>query len=147
MVVAVAVVYYTMSAGIFRSAPPGEPSLSLPTNRQSENQPLNSEQSRVQHADEDTFATMVLKSDIPVLVDFYADWCGPCQRLAPVLERLAAENPGAKIVKVNVDSSPKLADQYGVSAIPSLKLFKNGLVIGELVGLASKTELEMLLRR
>ncbi|MGO8753321.1 MAG: thioredoxin [Thermoguttaceae bacterium] len=91
------------------------------------------------------FFTMVLKSNVPVLVDFYADWCGPCQRLAPVLEELARETPGAKIVKVNVDQSPSLASEYGVDSIPSLRVFRNGVVTNQLVGLASKSQLRSLL--
>jgi thioredoxin 1 len=103
--------------------------------------------SQVHHANEANFDDIVLKSDVPVLVDFYADWCGPCQRLAPVLEELAAENPGARIVKVNVDHSPSLAAEYGVNSIPSLKVFKNGTVTDQLVGLASKSQLQSLLTR
>jgi thioredoxin 1 len=103
--------------------------------------------SQVHHANEANFDDIVLKSDVPVLVDFYADWCGPCQRLAPVLEELAAETPGARIVKVNVDHSPSLAAEYGVNSIPSLKVFKNGTVTDQLVGLASKSQLQSLLTR
>ena len=101
----------------------------------------------VQHANDTTFDQLVLQSQVPVLVDFYADWCGPCQRLAPVLEQLAAENPKAAIVKVNVDQSPRLASEYGIDSIPNLKLFKNGTVAAEVVGLASKGQLERLLQR
>ena len=103
--------------------------------------------SQVQHANEANFRDIVLKSDVPVLVDFYADWCGPCQRLAPVLEELAAEIPDARIVKVNVDHSPGLAAEYRVDSIPSLKVFKNGTVTDQLVGLASKSQLRSLLDR
>jgi thioredoxin 1 len=103
--------------------------------------------SQVQHADETNFGEIVLKSNVPVLVDFYADWCGPCNRLAPVLEELAAEVPDAKIVKINVDHSPRLAAEYGISSIPSLKVFRNGEVREELVGLASKSQLRDMLRR
>ena len=102
---------------------------------------------QVQHANDTNFHTVVLKSDVPVLVDFYADWCGPCQRLAPILEELAAETPSARIVKVNVDNSPGLAAEYGVDSIPSLKVFKNGTVTDQLVGLASKNQLRTLLTR
>jgi thioredoxin 1 len=105
------------------------------------------QQSRVQLADEGNFRNLVLNSDVPVLVDFYADWCGPCRSLAPVLEELSAEIPGARVVKVNVDDSPNLADQYGIASIPSLKVFKNGTVTDELVGLASKSQLRALLAR
>jgi len=101
----------------------------------------------IEHADDATFGSTVLNSKIPVLVDFYADWCGPCRRLAPVLEDLATENPHVKIVKVNVDDSPNVASEYGVDSIPSLKLFRNGSIAGELVGLASKGELRALLSR
>ncbi|NUQ63537.1 MAG: thioredoxin [Pirellulales bacterium] len=102
---------------------------------------------KVQHANEDTFSREVLGSNVPVLVDFYADWCGPCQRLAPTLEELARDTPDAKVVKVNVDHSPRLAARYGVDSIPSVKVFKNGEVVAEHVGLASKLQLLDLLRR
>jgi len=103
--------------------------------------------SQVHHANEANFDDLVLKSDVPVLVDFYADWCGPCQRLAPILEDLAAETPDARIVKVNVDQNPNLASQYGISAIPSLKVFKNGSVVDQVAGLASKNQLRSMLDR
>ena len=104
--------------------------------------PANQE---VQHGNEGNFEKLVLKSSVPVLVDFYADWCGPCRRLGPILEELANETPGARIVKINVDDSPNLASQYGVDAIPSLRVFKNGVVTQQLVGLASKEELKELI--
>jgi thioredoxin 1 len=107
--------------------------------------PVMNEKRQVQHASEATFDDMVLKSDVPVLVDFYADWCGPCQRLAPVLEQLATEIPGVRIVKVNLDHCPRLATQYGVQSIPTLKVFRNGTGGGQIVGLASKSQLRALL--
>ena len=103
--------------------------------------------SQVQHASEANFDSLVLKSNVPVLVDFYADWCGPCQRLTPILEELARETPDAKIVKVNVDHSPNLAAEYGVDSIPSLRVFKNGAVTEQLVGLANKNQLKSLISR
>ncbi len=103
--------------------------------------------SQVQHANETNFDSLVLKSDVPVLVDFYADWCGPCQRLTPILEELARETPEARIVKVNVDHSPSLAAEYGVDSIPSLRVFKNGAVTEQLVGLANKNQLKSMISR
>jgi thioredoxin len=119
-----------------------------PTLTQGENRmPATQKNSLVHHANESNFQDIVLKSDVPVLVDFYADWCGPCQRLAPILEDLAGETSTARIVKVNVDQNPELAAAYGISAIPSLKVFKNGTVVAETAGLASKRQLQSLLGR
>ena len=103
------------------------------------------QQNKVHHADEASFAELVLDSDVPVLVDFYADWCGPCRMLAPVLEDVARETTGARIVKVNVDHSPQLAARYGISSIPSLKVFKDGKVVDEQVGVANKARLKAML--
>ena len=102
-------------------------------------------EAKVYHADETNFDELVLKSDVPVLVDFYADWCGPCRRIAPVLEELAQETSDARIVKVNVDHAPELATRYGISSIPSLKVFGDGKVIDEHLGLADKAQLKALL--
>lgn len=101
----------------------------------------------VEHANDADFGQLVLNADVPVLVDFYADWCGPCQMLAPTLETLARETSHAKIVKVNVDHNPELARQYRVSSIPTLLVFDGGKVTGEHVGLAGKSQLESLLAR
>jgi thioredoxin 1 len=100
---------------------------------------------KVHHADEDNFAELVLDSDVPVLVDFYADWCGPCRVVTPVLEELAKETTDAKIVKVNVDHSPLLAARYDINSIPSLKVFDEGDVVDGHVGLASKGRLKKML--
>jgi thioredoxin 1 len=102
---------------------------------------------RIEHADEATFEQRVLGSDVPVLVDFYADWCVPCQTLAPTLEQLARELPDAKIVKVNVDQNPRLAARYRISSIPNLLVFNNGQITAEHTGLASKDQLRALLER
>lgn len=92
---------------------------------------------------QDNFNTEVLQSDNPVLVDLYADWCGPCQQLGPVIDQLAAENVNSvKIGKLNIDENPDLASQYKVSSIPTLLLFKNGEVQDRLVGNRSKKEIE-----
>jgi thioredoxin len=78
-------------------------------------------------ATEENFTETVVKSDLPVLVDFWAPWCGPCRMIAPVLERLAGELAGrVRIVKVNVDESPGLGDRHQVTSIPTLVLYKNG---------------------
>jgi len=99
----------------------------------------------VLHVDETTFDRQVLRSDEPVLVDFYATWCGPCKRLAPTLDELAAESPGARVVKVNIDDSPELADRYGVHSIPNILVFKNGRVVAKEKGVVSKSRLKSML--
>ncbi len=116
-----------------------EESKAMPTTKQQYGQ--------VQHAGEDTFSRQVLRSDVPVLVDFYADWCGPCKMLSPALEQVARENPHAKVVKVNIDNSPRLASRYGVDSIPNVKVFKNGRVVAEHVGVANASQLSDMLRR
>jgi thioredoxin 1 len=100
---------------------------------------------KVHHANDANFDELVLASDVPVLVDFYADWCGPCRMIAPALEELAKETTDARIVKVNVDHSPRLAARYGINSIPSLKVFDEGKVVDEHVGLANKGRLKKML--
>ena len=85
------------------------------------------------------FQTEVLASEQPVLVDFWAVWCGPCRRVAPVIEELAVEFDGrAKIGKLDVDNNPQVAMQYGVRSIPTLLFFKDGQVVDQLIGAVSK---------
>ena len=87
--------------------------------------------------------TTRIKSAAPVLVDFWAEWCGPCKMIAPVLDELATEFQGkAKIGKVNIDEHPGLAAQYGVRAIPTLLVFKGGQVTEQMVGAKSKRDLK-----
>ena len=93
----------------------------------------------------DNFESEVLKSDKPVLVDFFADWCGPCQMLAPVLEEIAKDRTDVKVGKINVDEETELAMKYKVSSIPYLALFKNGEIVNQMVGFGGKEKvLEMI---
>lgn len=99
----------------------------------------------VLHITKETFETEVLKSDKPVLLDFYAVWCGPCKMIAPILEEIAEEREDIKVCKVNVDEEPELASQYQVVSIPTLFVIKDGQVTGQSLGARPKSQiLEML---
>lgn len=99
--------------------------------------------SKAQTFSDDNFENDVLKSDKPVLVDFWAEWCGPCRMVGPIVEEMAGEYEGkAKIGKVDVDSNPQTATEYGIRSIPALLIFKNGEVVDQIVGAVPKTQLK-----
>lgn len=91
------------------------------------------------------FEQEVLNSEMPVLIDFWASWCGPCRMLSPVVDEIAEETNSAKICKVNVDEEPDLAAQFNVMSIPTLLLFKNGKVVNTSVGVKSKADIERMI--
>ena len=96
--------------------------------------------------DDSNFESEVINSSQPVLVDFWAPWCGPCRQIAPVIEQLAGENSGSiKVGKLNVDVAPGAAQSYGVSSIPTLMVFKNGEVVERFVGVQPKARLQQAL--
>lgn len=92
------------------------------------------------------FSQEVLQSDKPVLVDFFATWCGPCKMLSPIVDQLADEHPEVKVCKLDVDENQDLAQQFQVMSIPTLILFKDGQAASKVVGLQTKAALEQLIK-
>ncbi len=106
------------------------------------------EQSSLIHVNDTNFSSEVLNSDLPVLVDFWATWCGPCRSISPVVEELAKEYVGkVKITKLNVDENPSTPSQYGVRGIPTLILFKQGKVVDQIVGAVPKARLKAMIEK
>ena len=98
--------------------------------------------------DESSFDTEVLKAEKPVLVDFWAPWCGPCKAIGPVIEELAgAFGDKIKIVKCNIDNNPSIPSKYGIKAIPTLIFFKEGNVVDQITGLVGKSKLEETIKK
>ncbi|RAC97547.1 thioredoxin, partial [Burkholderia multivorans] len=90
-----------------------------------------------------TFDEVVLQSDVPVLVDFWAAWCGPCRAIAPVLDQIAAEQDGKLLIaKLNVDENPDIASRYNISSIPAMKVFDKGEIVREIIGAMPKPQIE-----
>ncbi len=97
---------------------------------------------KIEHVTDDSFEPEVLKSEVPVLVDYWAEWCGPCKSIAPILEEVASEYGGRlKITKINVDENHQVPARFGIRGIPTLMLFKNGNVEATRVGALSKSQL------
>ena len=104
--------------------------------------------SAVQQISDDTFESEVLRSETPVLIDFWAPWCGPCKAIAPVVEELASEYAGKlKVVKMNVDDNPRTPGRYGVRGIPNLIVFKGGQVQEQIVGAVPKARLSQAIQK
>jgi thioredoxin 1 len=100
------------------------------------------------HVNDKNFGQEVLNSDLPVLVDFWASWCGPCRAISPMVEELAKEFIGkVKVTKLNVDENPAIPSQYGVRGIPTLILFKGGKILDQIVGAVPKAKLVAMIEK
>ncbi len=98
--------------------------------------------STVQNVTDASFETDVLKSEVPVLIDFWAEWCGPCKILGPVIDEVSGGYDNVKFMKLNIDENPQTAPKYGIRGIPTLMIFKNGELAATNVGVLTKSELE-----
>ncbi len=101
---------------------------------------------KVLEVNNENFEKEVLESERPVLIDFFADWCGPCKMLSPIVEQIAEENDQIKVVKINIDNEQELAVKYGIMSIPTLVVIKNGQESSRSVGLISKEEILELIK-
>ena len=100
------------------------------------------------HVNDKNFSTEVLNADLPVLVDFWATWCGPCRSISPIVEELATEFTGkVKVTKLNVDENPATPSQYGVRGIPTLILFKGGKIVDQIIGSVPKARLKTMIEK
>ena len=111
-------------------------------NKNENNNKKEEEKMEILKVTSENFEEEVLKNEGTVLIDFYADWCGPCKMIAPVVEKIAEENPSLKVVKVNIDEEESLAIQYRVMSIPTFLVVKNGEVVNKVVGAVDKATLE-----
>lgn len=93
------------------------------------------------HIDRNNFQSEVLNSDRPVLLDFWAPWCGPCRMVGPILDEIAGERSDVKVAKVNVDEQPELAGQFGVMSIPTLVVMRNGKIVRQAMGARPKAQI------
>jgi len=106
------------------------------------------DESSLSHVNDKNFALEVLNANLPVLVDFWATWCGPCRSISPIVEELAKEFAGrVKVTKLNVDESPATPSQYGVRGIPTLILFKDGKILDQIVGAVPKARLKAMIEK